>query len=282
MYRVQQKDMRTVWMVSAGTGLTLILTAIASMTLFRFPLMFGTDQLLFIALIAAIFPPAIADYVDSRWKLAADKNIPEFLRELAEAGRTGLTLTRALHMASKRRYGPLSKELERIAVRLSWGGDLDEALKEFAERVDTKLARRTSVLISEINRSGGEIKDVLEIVSKHARELQRIDEERRSQLKMYVYIIVIAFLIFLFIDVLLLKTFFARLGSMKEMMVEAGGLFSVGDLAAIQRVMFHMCEIEALFGGLVAGKMGEGAIGAGLKHSVVLATIALITFNFIV
>jgi Flp pilus assembly protein TadB len=89
-------------------------------------------------------------------------------------------LTRAIDLASKRRYGSLSPELERVAIRLSWGGGLEEALKDFADRVDTKLARRTSVLISEISRSGGSIKDVLEIVSKHARELQTIEEERRS------------------------------------------------------------------------------------------------------
>jgi pilus assembly protein TadC len=54
-----------------------------------------------------------------RWRMSVDKNIPEFLRELSEAGRTGVTLTRALDLASKRRYGPLSSELKRVVSKLS-------------------------------------------------------------------------------------------------------------------------------------------------------------------
>ncbi len=173
-------------------------------------------------------------------------------------------------------------ELQRVAVKLSWGGNLDDALFDFAERVDTRLARRTAVLITEINRSGGEIKDVLEIVSRHAAELETIEEERRSQLKMYIAVIYVAFFVFLFIDFLLLKTFFAKMASMKEMTGEVGGLFAIGDISGIQRMMFHMCIVEGLFGGLVAGKMGEDALGAGLKHSVILMSAGFLTFFFFI
>jgi flagellar protein FlaJ len=280
MLRVSKKDKKIVWGVSAGIGVALTATAIASQFLFTVPLIFETDQLVFISLIVAIFPPALLNYLDARWKMSADKNIPEFVRELAEAGRTGVTLTRAIDLASKRKYGPLSTELERVTVKLSWGGNLEEAMNDFAERVDTRLARRTAVLITEINRSGGEIKDVLEIVSKHAGELESIEEEKRSQLKMYVAIIYVAFFVFLFIDSLLLKTLFAQMASLKGMTSAAGGLFAIGDIESIQRMMFHMCIIEGFFGGLVAGKMGEDSIGAGLKHSVILMTVGFLTFFF--
>jgi len=280
MMRVFKEEKRIVWGVSVGIGVALAATAIAAQFLFTMPLIFETDQLIFTSLILAIFPSALVEYLDARWKMSADKNIPEFLRELAEAGRTGVTLTRAIDLASKRKYGPLSSELKRIAIRLSWGGKLEEGLDEFAERVDTRLARRTAVLIREIDRSGGEIKDVLEIVSKHAGELETIEEERRSQLKMYVAVIYVAFFVFLFIDFMLLKTFFAKIASLKEVTSAAGGLIAIGDIEAVQRMMFHMCVIEGLFGGLVAGKMGEASIGAGLKHSVILMTVGFLTFFF--
>jgi flagellar protein FlaJ len=38
----------------------------------------------------------------------------------------------------------------------------------------------------------------------------------------------------------------------------------------MQQIFFHMTAIQAFFGGLVAGKMGEGTINAGLKHSLVM------------
>jgi len=278
--RVTKREKKIVWGVSIGIGVALGATTIVSVLSPMPAMVLGIDQLFFIALVVTIFPPAMVEYVDMRWKASVDKNLPEFLRELAEAGRTGITLTRAIDLASKRRYGPLSSELQHVSVKLSWGGDLVDALKDFADRIDTRLARRVSVLLSEVHRSGGEIKEVLEIVSKHARELQTIEQERSSQLKMYVAIIYIAFFVFLFIDFLLLKTFFAKLASLKEIVQEAGGLFAMGDLESIKRVMFHMCVIEGLFGGLVAGKMGENALGAGLKHAVVLMSIAIVMFYF--
>jgi flagellar protein FlaJ len=43
-----------------------------------------------------------------------------------------------------------------------------------------------------------------------------------------------------------------------------------------------MSSIQAFFGGLVAGKMGEGTVGGGLKHSVILLVIGYLAFKFIV
>jgi len=280
MLRVPKRDKLFVLAISIGIGLIQIVTLVVNTLFLKVPLILETDQLLFLTLIVAIFPPAIVNYLDMRWRISVDKNIPEFLRELSEAGRTGVTLARALDLASKRRYGPLSSELERIVVKLSWGANLEDALKDFAERVDTKLAKRTSILLSEINRSGGEIKDVLDMVSKHIRELQTIEDERRSQLKTYVAIVYIAFFIFLFIDYVLIQTFFSKIESLREMVGEEGGLFLMKELSLenIESVMFHMSAVQGLFGGLVAGKMGEGALGAGLKHSLILIIIGFAVF----
>ena len=61
---------------------------------------------------------------------------------------------------------------------------------------------------------------------------------------------------------------------------EGGGLFLAGGIGLIhiQNVMFHMCLIQGLLGGLVAGKMGEGSVAAGLKHSLILMTVGFIIF----
>ena len=280
MARVSRKERQFVFIISILIGVVQVATLIINEFFMKAPLVFRTDQLVFLALITTVFPPAIVNYLDTRWKLNVDKNIPEFLREMSEAGRTGVTLTRALDLASRRRYGPLSSELEKVVARLSWGGNFDDAMRGFAERIETKLARRTAVLLCEIHRSGGEIRDVIDMVSKHIRELQTIEEERRSQLRMYIAIVYVAFFIFIFIDYILLKTFFARIESLKEMAKEEGTLFLMKelDVKTITNMMFHMATIQGLFGGLVAGKMGEGALGAGLKHSLILMVIGFLIF----
>jgi flagellar protein FlaJ len=93
----------------------------------------------------------------------------------------------------------------------------------------------------------------------------------------------IAFFIFLFIDYILLQTFFAKIEALKESLSEAGGLFLMKELSfdSIKTIMFHMAIMQGLFGGLIAGKMGEGALGAGLKHSLILIIIGFLMFYFI-
>lgn len=283
MARVTKKEKMFVAVVSILIAVIQLATYVANALFFRSPLIFTSDQLLFLALILAIFPPSIVNYLDMRWRMSVDKNIPEFLRELSEAGRTGVTLTRALDLASKRRYGPLSSELKRVVSKLSWGANFEETLKSFADRVETRLARRTAILLTEVNRSGGDIREVLEVISKHMRELQTIEEERRSELRTYVGIVYVAFFIFLFIDYVLLKTFFARIEDMKTAVTEGGGMFSMQelDVKTVTSIMFHMSVIQGIFGGLVAGKMGEGALGAGMKHCLLMIVIAFLAFTFI-
>jgi len=227
---------------------------------------------------------AKVNYIDGRWRAEVDRRIPEFLIDLSEAGRTGVTLTRAMEMSSKKKYGPLSKEIERIVTLISWGRNLDEALKEFSERVDTRLARRTAILIMETNRSGGNVQVILETVSSHINELQTIEEERKAMIRPYIGIVYIAFFIFVFIDIMLVRTFFAQIEELQSLMAESGGLFfgQTVKLSQIQRIMFHLAVVEGLFGGLIAGKMGEGSMGDGLKHSLIMMVAGFIVFFFLV
>lgn len=284
MLKVSKFEKKLVWVTSGVIGASLIITAFLNVFYFKTKLIFRPDELMFIAMIIALFPPAVVNFLDARWKNDVDNNIPKMLKELAEAGRTGITLTRALELASERRYGALSKELKRIVNQLSWGATFDEALKSFSDRVETKLAKRTAVLLTEIHKVGGEIQEVLETVSKHINELQTIERERQSQIKPYVAIVYIAFFVFLLIDILLIRSFFWELASLQETLQSAGGFFMGGavNLNQVETILFHLSLIEGFYGGLIAGKMGEGSIGAGLKHSVILMVAGFIAFFFFV
>ncbi|MEM3552347.1 MAG: type II secretion system F family protein [Candidatus Bathyarchaeia archaeon] len=284
MFRVSKFEKKIVWVTSAIIGVSLIITTVLSVFYFKIKLIFRPDELMFIAMIVALFPPAVVNFLDARWKNDVDNNIPKMLKELAEAGRTGITLIRALEFASERRYGALSTELKRIVNQISWGASLEEALKSFSDRVETKLAKRIAVLLTEIHKVGGEVQEVLETVSRHINELQTIEKERQSQMKPYIAIVYIAFFVFILIDILLIRSFFWELASLQETLQSAGGFFMGGaiDLTQVETILFHLSLIEGFYAGLVAGKMGEGSIGAGLKHSVILMVTGFIAFFFFV
>jgi flagellar protein FlaJ len=50
------------------------------------------------------------------------------------------------------------------------------------------------------------------------------------------------------------------------------------DIKFLQMVMFHAVVVQAVIGGLVAGKMSEAKLGAGLKHVLILLVIGFVAF----
>ncbi|MFB0523258.1 MAG: hypothetical protein ACETV1_05810, partial [Candidatus Bathyarchaeia archaeon] len=98
----------------------------------------------------------------------------------------------------------------------------------------------------------------------------------QAQIRPYVAIVYVAFFVFLFTIIILFKTFFSQIA---EFTITTFGLVTP---EAMRRIFFHMSILQAFFGGLVAGKMGEGTVSAGLKHSVVLLTAGYVALKFFV
>ena len=51
------------------------------------------------------------------------------------------------------------------------------------------------------------------------------------------------------------------------------------EIEKLESALFNMAIIEAVFGGLAAGKIGSGSYVAGTKHVVVMIIISVIAFN---
>ena len=130
-----------VGIVSAVLGVVMVILTLLAFFVFHFTgLPFDWDQVLILALMVAIFPMAGVEYLDLSWQRGIDKNIPRLLREIAESGRTGLTLVRAIEVSADRDYGPLTPELKQMVAQISWGG-LEEALQTFAEHGSNKTSK---------------------------------------------------------------------------------------------------------------------------------------------
>ena len=286
MPKIDPKEKKLVVIVSVALGLIVAVSAVLAAFVFRFSNMaFEWDQMIILGMIVAVFPPASVEYLDLRWQRGIAQNIPRLLREIAESGKTGLTLVRAIEVSADRDYGPLTPELKQMVAQISWGTSLDDALKSFAKRARTKLAQRTSDLISEVARSGGDTQEIMEQLNKHIGELQSIDRERYAQMRPYAAVVYIAFGVFLFTDIMLIRSFFQQILELQSAILNTpggatsifGGASSV-DIALLKKVLFHAVLVQALIGGLVAGKMSEARLGAGLKHTLILLVIAFVAF----
>lgn len=219
-----------------------------------------------------------------------DERFPDFVRDLAESRRAGMTFPKAIIHASKGNYGVLTPEIQKIARQITWGNSVEAALNSFAKRVNTKLIRRTISLIIEASRSGGHVADVLDAASKDAKEIKLIESERRANLFSYVAIVYVGMGVFLLIIVIITKTLLPALmgSSSSASSLSAGGMVggvlqnTKEDILAITRVFFAAALIQSGLMGVVAGIFEEGNFMAGVKHSFIMLVIAWVVFKFFV
>jgi flagellar protein FlaJ len=250
---------------------------------------FSIDRFLLLGGIVALIPPAIIYLMESKRRDSIDNNIPHLIRDIADAGRSGMTLTRSIEISSERDYGPLTKELKKLIAKISFRVPLERALQYFADATGTTLARRSSMLIAEANKSGGDIQESMESVAKHVQEIQYLEGKRRATLRPFIGVMYISFAVFLVTVYLLISSFFKQLantsfGGGGGSAGGFGGGFSFVSLPLdkITTVFLYMAMIEALFAGLVGGKMATGYLKDGLKHAILLMMICFVTFIFLI
>ena len=272
MSQVRRKQLRLVtYGAAAAIGLSLIAYAVL---VIREPMMM--DYWVTLGIVTSMMIAGAYEFFEARRRKLIDSKLPDLLRDIADAQRTGLTLVRALEAASRKDYGPLTKELRKAVTQMSWGVPLETALRGFADRAGTPMARRAALMIIEVSRSGGDVARLLDAVATFTREFQEIEAERAASMRGYLGVVYIGLLVFIVAVVLLLNTFFAQ---MSELQPTASGLVQLQfSYLFYKRIFYHMAVVQAVFGGLIAGKLGEGSVVAGLKHVAFLATICLLAF----
>lgn len=212
-----------------------------------------------------------------------DARFPDFVRDLAESRRAGMTFTRAIMHASTGNYGVLTEEIKKIAQQISWGSSVDDALSAFARRVHTKLIRRTISLIIEASRSGGNVADVLDAASRDARELKLIESERRASMMSYVAVIYVGMFVFLLIIAILCVSLIPAMTGQESMQL-SGVTAGVGGITQehIVPVFFYATLIQSIGMGAVTGVFEEGNVVSGIKHIFIMSLVTWGIFKFVV
>lgn len=212
-----------------------------------------------------------------------DAVFPDFVRDLAESRRAGMTFTKAILFASKGEYGILTPEIKKISQQVSWGGSVTEALLSFSQRVNTKSIRRTITLIIEASNSGGNVADVLDVAAKDAREIKMLEAERRTNMASYVVVIYVGMFVFLAIVLILCTSFIpAMVGGegTQGMQGVMGGGSRVSE-EEISGMFFLACLVQAFGSALVAGVFEDGRYTSSVKHIFIMVFVTWLMFKLL-
>jgi len=203
-----------------------------------------------------------------------------FIRDVSDSIKSGMTLPMALNHCSKRDYLELSKHVRRLASQMEWGIPFKKALSTFANNTHSSLVGRAVATIIATYKIGGKISDTLDAVSKSLVTINKIKKERTTAI--YSQIVTSYIIFFVFIGILVILQVFL----IPNLAIQGEDILSLNDEGEVPTPeMFSgsftaFIVIQGFFAGLATGKMAEGSLVAGLKHSLLLIIIGYGIFNF--
>lgn len=267
---------------------------------------------LFLGMLILVVPYSVYKFVRLKKIKAYESEFPNFLRDIAESQRAGLSLIQSIHAVSKSDYGALTKEIKKMNNQLSWNVPMERVLASFGERVsDSRVITRSLMIIGQANKSGGSVEDTMDSLASNIEAIKEAQQEKSVLLNQQVVMMYAIFFIFLGITIALIKFLIPLL----ETQVQTGGFgvqgfnpnpctacagspnpacagchtfstiavsFGLGepdDISAYYKSLFlAMILIQGFFSGLIAGQIGSDSIVVGIKHSMIMLISGFIIF----
>lgn len=221
-----------------------------------------------------------------------ERRLPDFLRDVSEAGRFGMTLADAIVVSATGRYGKLTPEIKKMAAQIDWGVPASQALENFSDRIDTALVNRVVAIIIKANDAGGNVADVLTMVSQDTKEVHLSEDEQRIAMTSYLAVIYISFAVFIVVIIILSTQFLAQMGEagaqLEETEVAGGGGGGLGgasieaeNIPVIKYIFTLAVFVHALGDGIVAGVLQSGKIAKGMQHSFILTLMGFVALRIL-
>lgn len=248
-----------------------------------FALFFGDRLFPFLLGIAAtvvILPFLISLIIENNRERDKNERFLEFTRNLAESVKTGTPIGKSIINMSSKDFGNLGPHVKKLANQISLGIPVAAALKNFSNDVGSGVVSRAISLIIEAENAGGEIDYILDSTASSIYEIEKLKRERKAAVSSLVVQGYIIF--FIFVGIMLVMQF--------RILPLTAGISGVGSIDSLQsevqvgndavqklaRPFLYLLIVQGLFAGLTIGKISEGTIKAGIKHSAILVVLAFL------
>ncbi|MEM2347194.1 MAG: type II secretion system F family protein, partial [Sulfolobales archaeon] len=228
-----------------------------------------------VGLLTVSIPPSLVYTLESRGTRGVSKSLAEFLRDLSEVRKTGLSPEKCIVTLSQRSYGNLTTIVKRAATAISMGITLDKALARSMRRLrDWFIAIVFRFLVDSVLYGGGS-PEIIEALAIFAQGLSDSEIELRRSLRAYVLLPYFGIIMISSAPLIIVwqLTMSAGLRTQPEMLTGIIATLSIGAL------------INSYITGIVAGKLSRMVLAAGFTHSIIAVlltlTVLMITMSMI-
>lgn len=268
---------------------------IAAAVLVVFDLIFFRDSnAMFLFLIGlgvglAALPFIVSLSLENKREEKINEMFLEFSRNLAESVSTGTPISKGIINMKNKNYGVLNQYIKKLSNQIELGIPVERAFRTFADDTGSVMIQRATSLISEAEKAGGEIEQILDSTAKSISEIEKLKKERKSAI--YSLMVQGYIIFFIFIGIILVMQFRiipltvgvggfssiyqggANIQNSDANVKQAAPAFSVDDLT---QPFLYLLLSQGFFAGLVIGKLTEGSVKKGLKHSFILMISAFL------
>lgn len=265
-------------------------------------------NLTILAIFISFVPYFLFRYSKFIWLKNVEAQFPNFVRDLSDSVRSGISLSEAIKIATRSNYGKLTPEIVKMNNRLSWGTPFLRVLDIFSKKIkDSRPIMDAINILKQSHESGGNIVSTLDAVSRDMVMLREAEAERVSLVKQQVFIMYGIFFIFMVIAIMIILVMVPMIESQSGIASSTIGglggftnpcqntnifpcdLFGVicATFGASQGIgcyytsmLFVVIIIQGIFTGLITGQLGENSVIAGGKHSIIMVftTVGLFLF----
>jgi flagellar protein FlaJ len=203
---------------------------------------------------------------------------PVFLRDFVETIRGGMPVPQAIKALTRNDYKIMNPYVKKMAAQMDWGIPVEKVFLKFSEAAKSNLVGRIISSVIESHRFGGNLADTFEALSRTSFEVEKLRAERRLYLSSQMLTGYIIFFVFLAVIIGLGKFIIPT-------MTEGAAGMSLtsqpiqASAAEFKDIFRNLIIIQGLFAGLTVGKMAEGALIGGIKHSLIMILVGLVVFT---
>ena len=235
-------------------------------------------------------PFVVGTVIETNAEKEKNEQFLEFARALAENVKGGTPIGQSVMNMRTKNFGSLTENIVKLANQMSIGIPMSKALDTFGNDIGSLTVKRAITLIKEAEAAGGKIENILDSVASSIYQIEKLKKERAAAISNLVVQGYIIF--FIFIGIMLVMQF--KIIPLTEDVQDVGnigggglneafgssGIVSGGGGSVstdeLSRPLLYMLLLQGIFSGLAIGKLSEGSIKAGIKHSFVMTITAFL------
>jgi flagellar protein FlaJ len=217
------------------------------------------------ALVASV-PSWITYSKEMRGSKGLIKSTADFLRDLSEVRKTGLSPEKCIISLAHRDYRNLSPIVKRVATALALGMSLELALKKALKGIREWFVLAVFRFLTDSISVGGGSPEIIDSLARFTQNLAEVEEEMRRRLRSYIALPYFGVVMIASSPIIILW-----------LLTSGAQEVDPNVLAPLILVLSSGAIINSYVMGLVAGKVSQMSIAAGFKHSAIMTTLTTVT-----